>query len=166
MINIKIQKNKTNEPLDRRTKEEQKTWIEICEYIKKYVLEYGEEEKFPKFLATKLLGLRQGKYIANNNTKNEACYPYGVLLLTAKACKPKLLNYLHNNQNKIKDENHKINLIVKFMENDINDVYNRWKAQKNAQDKIENMNFEHQFSDRAEYTRKTGKTPKGLENLW
>jgi hypothetical protein len=122
--------------------------------------------KIPKYLVLKLQGLKKGQHIANNNIETSACYDDYTLLCAFKICKRKIVDYLTKNETKIKDENHKINLIVKMVEPEINDVYIRLQQAKKKEEKIQNESFDNQFSDGAEYTKKTKDVNDKLKKLF
>lgn len=150
--------------MNKRTKEQNQDWIILCNYIKDNILEYSPEMKFPKYLALRLKGLSEGNFIANNNIKSNAKYSFKTILLTCKLVKPKILNYFLNNAIKIKDEKHKINLIMFFIEQEINDVVLRIQ-QKQKNDKfIESIDM----PDYKETTYKTTlhKKNDNLNDLW
>jgi len=146
--------------------ENQSEWIELCEYVKREVLCYEDEMKFPKYLALRLRGLGNGKFIANKKSKPQASYDYKTILLTFKACKSKIAKYLHENQTKINDERHKINLVMMFVEQEINDISLRIKRSRKASDKVEQIDLNNQIHEGAEYQPKTITVDKKFENLW
>ena len=39
-----------------KKKEEKSSWNELCDYVKREILEYDENMKFPKYLALKVNG--------------------------------------------------------------------------------------------------------------
>jgi hypothetical protein len=117
-------------------------------------------------MALRLRGLADGKFIANKNTKPQASYDYKTILYTFKICKSKIKEYMINNQIKIKDETHKINLIMMFVENEINDVVLRLQNAKKSEEKTENLELENQFNNGAEYQKKETKINKKLTELW
>ena len=45
------------------TESEIKEWNELCEYVKRDILGYDKDIKFPKFLILRLKGLKEGKFI-------------------------------------------------------------------------------------------------------
>lgn len=148
----------------KHSKEQNHDWIELCNYIKDNILEYSSEMKFPKYLALRLKGLSEGNFIANKNIKPNAKYSFETILLTCKLVKPKILKYFFNNAVKIKDERHKINLILYFIEQEINDVALRLQ-QKQKNDKIiESINM----LDYKETTYKpiACKKNNNLKDLW
>lgn len=151
-----------------RTKSESgnKEWIELCEYVKKEILKYDDNMKFPTYLALKLQGLKKGQHIANNNIKTEACYDDYTLLCTFKICKNRILDYLEKNEIKIKDEKHRINLIIKIVEPEINDVYIRLKQAKKREEKIADTSFENHYSKGAKYTKKTHDVSEKMKKLF
>lgn len=142
-------------------------WIRLCEYVKKEILEYDDNMKFPKQLALKLQGIKHGQFVANNKLDKNANYDDYTILCTFMLCKKKILNYLHNNKTKIKDEQHKINIILKIIEPEINDVYIRIQNAKKMKQNLENKSFDNQTSDSgAEYTPKTKETSDRLKKLF
>lgn len=147
-------------------KTKNKEWDELCEYVKKEILNYDDNMKFPTYLALKLQGLKKGQHIANNNINKNANYDDYTLLCAFKICKPKIINYLNNNELKIKDERHKINLIVKIVEPVINDVYVRIQQTKMSEEKVIQSSFENQYNNSADYKRKTKVANDKLKELW
>ena len=143
-----------------------KDWLELCEYVKREILEYDENMKFPQYLALKLQGLKKGQHIANNNIKAQANYDDKTLLCTFKLCKQKIVTYLHQNEKKIKNEQHKINLIIKMIEPEINDVYLRLQRAEKAKTKVENVEYENQSNDGASYVKKTKETSDKMKKLF
>ena len=86
-------------------------WDALYNYVKLEILNY-HDKKMPKKMVLRLIGLKDGKFYANNKTKKEASYDYKLILLTFKLMKGTILNALQNTN--IKDEQHKINLIMKL----------------------------------------------------
>lgn len=152
----------------RKTNKEPKNkeWIDLCEYVKKEILNYDDNMKFPSYLALRLQGLKKGQHIANNNINKNAEYDDYTLLCAFKISKPKITGYLSNNELKIKDEQHKINLIIKMVEPIINDVYIRIQQTKMSKKKVLQSSFENQYNDHAQYKKKTEKTNDELKELW
>ena len=111
--------------------------------------------KFPKYLALRLQGLKKGQHIANNNIDDQAHYDDYTILCTFKICKTKIIDYLHKNATKIKNEQHKINLIMKIIEPEINDVYLRLRNAKRMSKHINEKSFDNQANEGAEYKKKT-----------
>lgn len=143
-----------------------KGWLELCEYVKQEILEYDENMKFPQYLALKLQGLKKGKYIANNNIKSQANYDDRTILYAFKLYKKKIVTYLHNNASRIKDEKHKINLIVKMVEPEINDVYLRLKELEKSNARTKNLSYDNQSNDHADYTKKTKEVSDKMKDLF
>ena len=152
---------------DIKTKDSsKKQWDELCEYVKKEILEYDDNMKFPQYLALKLQGIKRGNHIANNNHTSNANYDDYTILCTFKLCRQKIISYLHDNEMKIKDENHKINLIMKMIEPEINDVYLRIQKAEKAKSSVENKSFENQSNENAGYTRKTKDVNDKMKKLF
>ena len=147
-------------------KKKNQEWLDLCDYIMKEILRYDENMKFPTYLALKLQGLKTGKHLANNKIEDQACYDDYTILCAFKLCKNKILDYLVKNETKIKDERHKINLIVKFVEPEINDVYIRLKQAEKKKASIEDKSFDNQYNEGAGYTKKTKETSNKLKTLF
>ena len=140
------------------------TWTELCTYIKKEILQYDDTMKFPKYLALRLKGLSEGKFIANKNTKSQGEYSFRVILYTCQIVRPKILNYFSQNSARIKDEQHKINLIMMFIEQEINNVALKIKNAEEVQKKIQRVDIP--IVNQAEYKRESKVENKNLKDLW
>lgn len=148
-------------------KREDASWIELCEYVKKEILNYDDTMKFPKNLAIRMKGLKYGQYMANNNKNHEAMYDDYTLLCTFKLCRSRIVNYIQNNAISIKDEEHRINIVMKIVESEVNDVHMRLQAAQQSKQKIQRVSFDTQTSTSAEYKKKTKeKTNKKLDDLF
>lgn len=145
---------------------EHEQWLELCDYVHKEILGYDENMKFPKYLALKLQGIKRGEHIANNYIDPQAHYDDYTILCTFKLCKQKIVNYLHQNEGKIKDEQHKINLILKMIEPEINDVYLRLQKVKQVEKRVESKDFDNQLSDGAEYVKKSKDVSDKMKKLF
>lgn len=143
-----------------------KDWLELCKYVKKEILEYDDNMKFPQYLVLKLQGIKKGQHIANNNIKAQANYDDKTLLYTFKLCKRKIITYLHQNEKKIKNEQHKINLIIKMIEPEINDVYLRLQEAKKVKSRVENTSFDNQSNVSADYKAKTKEVNSKMKKLF
>lgn len=143
-----------------------KDWIELCEYVKKEILEYDDNMMFPKYLALKLQGIKKGQHIANNNIEEQAHYDDKTILCTFKLCKKKIVTYLHQNEKKIQDEKHKINLILKMIEPEINDVYLRLQEAEKVRARVENGSFDNQTNNGADYVKKTKEVNEKMKKLF
>lgn len=143
-----------------------KDWIELCEYVKREILQYDDNMKVPTYLVLKLQGLKKGQHIANNNIESNACYDDYTLLCAFKVCKRKIVDYLTKNETKIKDENHKINLITKMVETEINDVYIRLQQAEKVKSRVENISFDNQSNASADYTKKTKEVNDKMKKLF
>lgn len=141
-------------------------WLELCRYVKKEILEYDDNMKFPKYLALRLQGVKRGEHIANNTHNINANYDDYTILCTFKLCKKKIVSYLHKNENKIHDEKHKINLIMKIIEPEINDVYLRLQNVKKTEERVEFKDFNNQSNENAGYVKKTKETSNKMKKLF
>lgn len=156
--------------MSKYTEKQNQDWIKLCDYIKKSILGYTSEMKFPKYLALRLKGLSEGNFIANKHCEPQASYSFEQILITSKLVKPKVQNYFNHNSAKIKDERHKINLIMLFIEQEINDVVLRLQNKKDNEKKFETMDFDNVFCNNTNYVArnedKTKKENNRLEKLW
>lgn len=149
------------------TEKENQDWKDLCNYVKYEILEYDKSLKFPQQLVLRLKGLNKGQYIRNKKSEIQAEYSFETILFTFKVCKFKIKNYLHDNSVKIKDEEHKINIIMLFIEKEINDVCLRIKAKEQTQNKIDNLELDNQCHNGAEYKNNSEiKQNERLKNLW
>ena len=106
---------------EKMTEQEKKDWNELYQYVKLEILGYDKDIKIPNYLALRLKGLKNGKFMCNNKTNNFANYTFEELLLTFKIHRITILNAIKNTT-KFKDENHRINYMMAIIENKINDV--------------------------------------------
>jgi len=141
-------------------------WVRLCEYVKLEILEYDNEMKFPPYLALKLKGLGYGNYIANNNVEHQANYGYDVLLVAFKLNRRKIVDYLHRNDKKIKDEKHKINIIMKMIEPELNDIHLRMQQNSKVEERISTIDMGNQSNKNAGYTKKTKEVSDKLKDLF
>jgi len=150
------------------TNEEKQDWSDLCNYVKYDILDYTKDMKFPKFLVLRLKGLAEGNFISNKKQKPNAKYSFKEILLTCKVCKTKIKTYFTNNSAKIKDESHKINLIMGFIEQEINDVVQRISNKQKSEEKINELDLSIMVNDKAEYksSNNTKNPNKKLEKLW
>lgn len=137
-------------------------WDELYQYVKIEILNYTDK-KMPKEMVLRLIGLKDGKFYANNKVKAEAKYDYKLILLTFKLMKGTILQCLSSIE--IKDERHKVNLIMKIIENEINNVKDRLEAKKKSEEKLLDTDLSHQTHEQHEYTKRSNKTDK-LKELW
>jgi len=151
---------------EKMTDQEKQEWLELCEYFKLQILGYTKEMKFPQILALRLRGLHSGNFIESKYIPKEARYDFKTILITCKICRPKIVKYLHDNQTKIKDEKHKINLAMMIIEKELNDVYIRVQQTKKSEEKIKEKDMTNQINDGANYQPNTKQLNEKLKDLW
>jgi hypothetical protein len=139
-------------------------FIDVCEYLRSEILGYGDDMKITKFMALRIKGLSNGKFIANKKTKPMAQYDFTTILFTLKICKGMILNGF--SRNTFKNEAHRFNYCMTIVENEINDVCIRLKSAKKYKEKAETMKLDNMVNDGAEYTPKGKDTNKNLCDLW
>lgn len=141
--------------------EERKEFDELYYYVKDEIL--GEDKAVPKYMVLRLKGLHEGKFMANKNTTPMASYDYSTILLTFKFCKYQILSKSYK---EFKDEQHKFNYMMAVVEANINDMVDRVKNVKKAQEKGESINVSIN-EDKATYRKKTKSTTnEKLKHLW
>ena len=130
MAEAKVKRTKMSE-------EEKRDWNELCEYFKKEILGYGDDMKFPKFLALRLKGLQTGNFIVNKNNKLQGNYTFQEILLTCKYSKLDIMIGFRSNS--FADEKHKINYAMSIIESNLNTIKERLKQREQAEQKIESV---------------------------
>lgn len=143
---------------------EWKDWCDLYEFVKKEIMGYTPDMKLPQYMVLRLKGLAKGQFLANPNQKPMASYDFKIILYTFKICKTKILDWFRLNEVKFKDEQHKFNSSMIFIEKEINDVVIRLKQAKKIQEKTENINLEHFANETAKYKKKSKDT--NLTDLW
>lgn len=78
----------------------------------------------------------------------------------------KSLDNMKSNEAKINGEGHRINLIIKMIEPEINDVYLRLQNTKKVQERVADKNFENQVYEGAMYTPKTTEVSEKMKSLF
>ncbi|WP_283697638.1 hypothetical protein [Clostridium perfringens] len=143
----------------------QEKWLELCEYVKKEILEYDDEMKFPKILALRLKGLSNGVFIANTNIRPLASYEFEDILLTFKMYKLDILIAIRD-KSKFKDENHRINYVMVIIENKLNEVVIKRKKIEKEKSRAESVEIQNN-DVKANYIRKTkSKKNDKFKDLW
>ncbi|MDU4051218.1 MAG: hypothetical protein E7H33_09900 [Clostridium perfringens] len=145
--------------------EKQYKWLELCEYVKKEILEYDEDMKFPRSLALRLKGLSKGQFIANTNIRPLASYEFEDILLTFKMYKLDILIAIRD-KSKFKDENHRINYVMVIIENKLNEVVIKRKKVEKEKSRAESVEIQNN-DVKANYIRKTKlKKNDKFKDLW
>lgn len=118
----------------RMTVKEREDWDTLYMYVKCNVLGYDASMKIPNYLALRLKGLAEGKFMVNDLSKEMANYSYELILNTFKICNPEIQRGLRNIE--FNDESHKINYIMSVIDSNINDVYMRAKKVKETKEDV------------------------------
>ena len=143
--------------------DEEKKFRELCSYVKTDIMKYDDNQKLSKNMILRLRGLKDGKYIANNNIPSMANYSYEIILLTFKYVKNHNLDYILSTKN-FKTEDQKFNYIMAIVANNINTIYNKVKQLKEEQTRT----VEIQVDDLPNYENKyeAKKVDDKLEKFW
>ena len=145
------------------SKEEKEQWEELCVYVKKEILKYGDDTKFPRFLALRLKGLANGQYIVNNNQKLQGKYTFYEIKITFMYCKQDILYGF--SKNVFEDEKHKISYMMKIVESSLNTIRERLRSKQRQEERIASIEI-NTGEEIAEYKKKSkevkNKRLKGL----
>jgi len=149
------------------SKQEKADWDELYEYVRKEIMGYDKDMKLSKNVVLRLQGLSKGQFMRNTKAKPMANYEFKDILYTFKVCKPKILNWFKVNDIKFKDESHKFNSAMVFIENEINDVVIRLKKANKSKEKTESLDVSYMNSEIAEYRKASVDVHNSdLEGLW
>lgn len=141
---------------------EEKKFQELCEYVKKDIMGYDQNQSLSKYMILRLRGMKDGKFIANKVTTSMAHYSYEIILLTFKYIKPRLETLLLGK--KFNSEQHKFNYIMVIASDNINNVYNKVKKIKEEQARAKDIDVVELPNYTNQYTKKI--IDKNLENFW
>lgn len=145
--------------------EEEKKFKELCEYVKKEIMGYDENQKLSKHMCLRLRGMKDGKFIANKTTPSMAHYSYDIILLTFKYIKHHGLDNLLIGK-KFNSEEHKFNYIMVIISNNINTVYNKVKKIREEQNRSDNIKVVELPNYKNKYESIPKKVNKDLEKFW
>lgn len=155
----------------RMTDEEQKHLDDIYKYVKKDVMGYddkqslsNDEKKKIRNMVLRVKGLMKNKYIANNSIENTANYPYKVLSNTFKYCSMDIQNALRTVN--FKDEDHKLNYVLKIVESNLNTVYMKMKKMEKSNKEAESYDISEVVNYNATFKPKETKVNNRLKDLW
>ena len=143
--------------------DEEKKFQELCNYVKKEIMGYDENQKLSPYICLRLRGMKDGKFIANKVTTSMAHYSYEIILLTFKYIKHHGLDNLLSTKT-FNSEQHKFNYIMKIVSNNINTVYNKVKKVKEEQHRADNIEAVELPNYKNQYEQK--KVNKDLEKFW
>lgn len=144
------------------TEQEKKDWESLYYYVKK-LLNYDENQSLSNTTVLRLKGLSTNKFIENKNIENTANYSYKVILNTFKFCSSEIEKALRTNN--FKDEQHKVNYILKIVEKNLNNVYVRMKNLEKAKEEAKVKTVEVYSHVATEYKPKEKKKDK-FSDLW
>lgn len=107
------------------SKKEDSDWDAVYRYFRKEIVNQNESIKLSEHTVKRLRGLRIGQYYpSGNNTKIlKRGFEYETILITLKVVKAKV-QALIGTQN-FKDNKHRVDWIMKFVTNEIDDVQRR-----------------------------------------
>ena len=146
------------------TQQDKIEWEALYTYVRKNIMGYDENQSLSRSVVLRLKGLASNKFMENNNISDTANYSYQVILNTFKFCTPDIQKALRNNT--FRDENHKVNYILKIVESNLNTVYMRMKQAKQVKEEVES----HDVSNAVDYVNrfksKESSINKKYDDLW
>ena len=149
----------------KKLEQEQQEWEELYDYVFFDVLGYTEGMKMTQDMVLRLRGLRNGQFKSNKTHKKYADYSYKIILYTFKAKKLEILQICDKIE--FKNESHKINTIMKIIENNINDVVLRMNKKKEVDKKSQDLQISDLTTDNTyQGNKKEDKIGKMFKNLW
>lgn len=117
-------------------KQELEDFRKLCDYIKKEILNYGDDKSFPSFMAQRLKALSCGVYLLKGKESDyKTIYSYKVILVAFVMYKREIDEALFSQH--FKNEQHKINYIMKIVERNMNNVVDMIKNRANSKEKLE-----------------------------
>lgn len=133
-------------------------------YMKR-LLGYDENQMLPRSVVLRLKGMLNGKLMANNTTSDNAHYSFQVLLMTLKYSTPAIQRAFNNVR--FVDESHKVNYIMRIVENNINTVYMRMRNASAQKEKaVEIASSEIGTKDVEYKPKKKADKNDRFSNLW
>lgn len=155
------------------TKEELEDWSELEEYVRCKIMDFVDEG-LTKQMVLRLKGLRYGQVMANNSARKHSNYSFKTILLTFKACYPKIKSATSTKQ--FKNNMQKFNYIMAIVENNIVDVSQRMRRAEEERarseainhDIAQNLNVDAIYEHKNKIAKSTKKSPKKnrFSNLW
>lgn len=138
----------------------------LCEWLEINIFNYDvtKGQRLQTDACLVLIGLKNGKAVANKNTENIGDYPYNVILMTFKANKIQILNAIKGKN--FQSERTKMTYICKIVQDKLNDMYTRYLNAQKTQEKVETVDTSVMEYEGAEYKSTEFKTNKRLEDLW
>ena len=133
-------------------------WEKLALYFQYHILGLGENSKLSKHAVLRLLGLRVGQYMPKKSNVRvvKRGYSYETILNTMKYSKRATDNAFATVE--IKDEQHKINLALSIVSQNLNFIDQRMKAIKKQNERTEQIEIKE--VPRAKYVRKGDRKAK------
>ena len=159
---VNMAEKQQKEKLPRKDKE----WKELCEWLEINIFNYDvPNQRLQTDACLVLQGLRKGKAVGNNNTEDNGCYPWNVILMTFKANKITIQNAIRNKD--FNSERQKMTYVCTIVRDKLNDIYSRYLNAQKTQQKVESVDTSIMTHEGAEYKANTErKVNKRLEGLW
>lgn len=147
-------------------KDERAELDKVYQYIKKEIMEYGNDRSLSPHAVQRLLSLRHGEFIRPGVTLNKGGYPYHIILATFKFHKQHILNSVSGKN--FTSDNKKFDYIMAIVSNNINDVYNMYLHKAQQEQKIQTQKIDINTNSKVKYIKKseTNDVHSMIDNLW
>ena len=149
------------------------SYDELEEYVRCKIMDFVDEG-LTKQMVLRIKGLRYGQYMANNNAQKHSSYSFKTILLTFKACYPKIKSAISTKQ--FKNNMQKFNYIMAIVENNIVDVSQRMRRAEEERarseainhDIAQNSNVDAIYEHKNKVAKSNKKQPRKnrFSNLW
>lgn len=151
-------------PKRKMTQQDNLDWEELFEYVRQDIMGHMPWEPLPRNAPIRLRGLAYNKAYDTREYEDEANYPWSLILIVFKYCKPKIMRGFQNNT--FENEMKKLSYACAIVENNISSVNMKLKQAEKNKEKINNMDMSSVEHDGASYQKKTGKSSKKFDDLW
>lgn len=144
------------------TAEEVKQWDDLYEYVRSNIMDYPNDVPLSQQMVTRLKGLLNGKFIANNKSRDYANYSYELVLNTFKYCSLDIKRGL-STKDFNNNEWYKFLYVTKIVENNLNTVYIKMKNAKKTKEDAKNIDvslvtdYVNKFKAKKNTSNKNGK---------
>lgn len=149
-------------------KKENAEFDELCKYVHRDIMLYGEHLKISKFIVMRLKGLRNGQFYANKERESKGSYTYKEIMLTFKAKKIDILSATKGKS--FESDQGKFNYVMAIIENSINEIAERLERVAKQEHKNKDFTIESLQKQEDKYKNskndKENKAQEMLKSLW
>ena len=139
---------------------EKDEWKQLCDYIKRDILNYDDSMFLPEYLLKRLRGMAVGKFMATDKSTQK--YSYSAILFAFVLSKAVILNTIKTKH--FSSEEDKFSYMLAIVSRELNEVQMRLNAEAIAKQKT--INLDNQSNKGAIYKPKSVEADKSLADLW